>query len=51
MIGRKSIFCTIKRLPNDEILNASNLKALADKMNMTEKLKFVIGRVENIVRI
>ena len=36
--------------PNDKILDWSKLKALADeKMNVTEKLNFVLGRVENIV--
>ena len=38
-------------LPNDKILDRSKLKAFAeDKINVTEKLKFVLGRVENIVR-
>ena len=37
-------------LPNDKILNLSKLKAFVDgKMSMTLKLKFVLGRVENIV--
>ena len=37
-------------LPNDKILDWSKLKAFADaKINVTEKLKFVKGRVENIV--
>ena len=37
-------------LPNNKILGQSKLKAFADdKMNMAEKLKFVLGRVENIV--
>ena len=37
-------------LPNDKILDQSKLKAFADnKINVTEKLKFVLGRVENIV--
>ena len=36
-------------LPNDKILDWSNLKAFADdKINMTENLKFVRGREENI---
>ena len=35
-------------LPNNKILDQSKLKALADdKINVTEKLKFVSGRVEN----
>ena len=37
-------------IPNEKNLNCSKLKAFADdKINMTEKLKFVLGRVENIV--
>ena len=37
-------------LPNDNILEWFKLKALADdKVNVSEKLKFVLGRVENIV--
>ena len=37
-------------LPNERILDWSKLKAFADdKINVTEKLKFVLGRVENIV--
>ena len=37
-------------LPNDKILDWSKLKAYADdKINVTEKLKFVLGSVENIV--
>ena len=37
-------------LPNDKILDWSKLKAFADeKINVTEKLKFVLGRVESIV--
>ena len=36
-------------LPNGKILDWSNLKAFADnKIKMTEKLKFVFGKVENI---
>ena len=35
-------------LPNDKLLDWSKLKAIADvKINVTEKLKFVLGRVEN----
>ena len=35
--------------PNDKFLDWSKLKAFADnKINMTEKLKFVFGRVENV---
>ena len=37
-------------LTNDKIVDCSNLKAFADdKTNATEKLKFFLGRVENIV--
>ena len=37
-------------LPNNKFWDWSKLKALADeKLNVTEKLKYVLGRVENIV--
>ena len=37
-------------LPNNKILDWSKLKAFADdKINKTEKFKFVLGRVENMV--
>ena len=37
-------------LPNDKIVDWSNLKAFADdKVYVTEKLKFFMGRVENIL--
>ena len=37
-------------LPNDKILDWSKLKAFADDtINVTQKFKFVLGRVENIV--
>ena len=37
-------------LPNHKILDKSELKALADnKIKVTEKLDFVLGRIENIV--
>ena len=40
----------INSLPRDKFLNLSNLKALGDnKINVTEKLKFVFARVEIIV--
>ena len=40
---------TFNPLPNDKILDWSKLKAIADhKINVTEKLKFVLGRLENI---
>ena len=37
-------------LPNDKIFDWSKLKAFPDeKINMTEKLKYVLGRLENTV--
>ena len=37
-------------LPNDKILDSSKSKAFADdKINMTRKFKFKLGRAENIV--
>ena len=40
----------LNSLPNDKFLDWSKFKELADgKRNVTEKLKFVLGRVENIV--
>ena len=49
----KSQDCVVKTfnsLPHNKILDWSKLKAFADdKLNATEKLKFVLGRVENIV--
>ena len=37
-------------LPHEKILDWSKLKAFADdKIKVTEKLKFVLGRVENTV--
>ena len=39
-----------KPLPNDRFLDWPILKAFADdKINVTQKLKFVLGGVENIV--
>ena len=36
--------------PYEKILDQSKFKAFADnKINVTKKLKFVLGRVENIV--
>ena len=41
---------SFKSLPHNKFLDWSKLKAFADdKLNATEKLKFVLGRVENIV--
>ena len=40
----------VNSVPNNKLLDSSKLKAFADnKINVTEKLKFVSGRVENIV--
>ena len=40
----------LNSLPNDKILDCSKLKAFAhEKMNLTEKLKFVLGRVESVM--
>ena len=40
----------LNSLPNDKILEWSKLKAFEDgKRNETEKLKFILGREENIV--
>ena len=36
-------------LPNDKILDLSKLKFANEKINVTKKLKFVLGMVENIV--
>ena len=39
----------VNSLPNDKFLDWSKLKAFAhDKINVTEKLKFVFGQVENV---
>ena len=44
------LFLSFNSLPNAKILNWSKFKAFADdKINVTLKLKFVLGRVENIV--
>ena len=40
----------VNSLPNGKFLGLSKLKAFAnDKINVSEKLKFVLGRVESIV--
>ena len=40
----------VNSLLNDKCLDCSKLKAFADdKINVTQNLKFVFGRVENIV--
>ena len=43
-------FQSFNSLPNDKILELSKLKVCAnDKISVTEKLQFVLGRIENIV--
>ena len=40
----------VKPLPNDNFLNWSKLEAFADNITkVTDKLKFVLGKVENIL--
>ena len=40
----------INFLPNDQILDLSEFKAFADdNLNVYQKLKFALGKVENIV--
>ena len=51
-ISINAIFNTISvnSSPKDKILNWTKFKAFADdKINVSEKLKFMLGRVENIV--
>ena len=46
-VGTKRLF---NSLPSDKILNRSKFKVVADeKMVVTQRLKFVLGRTENIV--
>ena len=41
---------SINPFPNDKILDQSKFKALADdKIIVTQKMNFVLGRVENLV--
>ena len=45
-----NIMFSVNPLPDDKILNLSKLKAFAgEKINVSEKLKYPYGRVENIV--
>ena len=45
-----STFNTFNSLPNDKILDLYKLKAFADdKINVSEKSKFLLERIENIV--
>ena len=42
--------CFLNSLPNDKFLDCSKLKAFADnKIKLTEKMKFVLKMVENIL--
>ena len=51
MLTFMKIYLSFNSLPNDKILDWSKLKALADnKIKVTEILKIILGRVENIVR-
>ena len=46
----RGIMGLIYSLPNDKIVDWSNLRAFADdKSYVTEKMKFVLRRVENIL--
>ena len=52
MLGMGVEFCCfiLNPVPDDKILDWSKLKSFAnDEINVTEKLKFVLERVENIV--
>ena len=43
-------YITLNSLPKDEVLELSKLKAFADdKIDVTQKLKFGLQRIENIV--
>ena len=45
------IYIHFNFLPKNKIFERSKLKAFSEeKKNVTEKLKFVLGRVQNIVR-
>ena len=49
-IQMPSFSSIINSLPNDKILDCSKLKAFAaEKINVTEKLKFLLERIKNIV--
>ena len=44
------LFLTFNSLPENKFLDWTKMKAFVDdKMNVIERLKFVLGRVENIV--
>ena len=49
-VSIKEFFTFFNSLPNDKILDWSKLKAFEDdKINLKEKFKLVLGKVENIV--
>ena len=48
--GGKGLKILINSVSNDKILDLSKLKAFADNnLNVNQKLKFALGRVENIM--
>ena len=50
LFSKASFLEVVNPLPNNKILDRSKLKALAgDKITVIQKLKFGMGRVENIV--
>ena len=53
MVSEYRLYCIwINSLPNDKVLDWSKLKTFADdKLYLAKKLKFVMGRVGNIVGI
>ena len=49
-MSRLHVFLYVNSLPNDKTLKRSKLKGFEDdKINVTQKSKFVLGREENIV--
>ena len=50
VVKSRIVWKRVNTLPNSKIMGLSKLKAFADgKINVTQKLKFALGRVENIV--
>ena len=50
MIDMNISFMVVLHLPNDKLFDWFRLKAFADdNINLNEKFKFRLGRVENIV--
>ena len=50
MFSKAFFLRVLNPLPNNKILDWSKLQAYTDdKMNVTEKVKYVLGRAENIV--